>query len=293
MRLEVAIVLPFLVAGTVAKPYKIEGSASTFKAENLTDSKQWTGKIYDNCRQFHGNTIVSKGRPCVSELLKTTLTALTVMRHVEEPVKLVNNEIGLEDELKPEMDSHGAKSKRGDDVDREMLLGRINSHNSKQSNNAHLVRAVQIGHSMVHPRDGISVRTNVHNDDTTLHVHTNGSHATAMFEKTTLSQMHRRDEASLQFEFGGMKGIKAQIDWAVDEQKRYWSSSDLNYFTTAFGHGDGVMDPPFGGSNTWKFVACNTTDNTIDNVKLFQGKFISLVDPTDYSYEKEDDMDCN
>lgn len=313
MRLAIATILPCLVAGVVIEPHRIEGSFSKFKAENLTESVQWTAEIYDHCRQYYDNALVSKGRPCVSELLKTIFTALTFARHADEDVKLVYDNIGFETRPKPEtnstptsstlaakpsesadLDSYGAKFERGDGVVNDILLRRINSYNQRQSGDAHMVRAVKVGHSMVHPRDGISVRTNVHSDDTTLHVHTNGSHATAMFEKTALSQMNRRDEGpapKMQFQFGNdVEGIKGQIRWAIDdERKRYVSSSDLDYFTTAFGHGDRQSNTAFMESDSWKFVVCNTTEN----VKLFQGKLISLENASDYSYEEEDDMDCD
>ena len=68
MRLELAVVLPYLVAGVVSEPNRIEGSVSKFKAESLTDDKQWTAEIYDNCRQYYDNTFVSKDSPCVSAL---------------------------------------------------------------------------------------------------------------------------------------------------------------------------------------------------------------------------------
>jgi hypothetical protein len=312
MRLETAIVLPCLVAGAVAEPHKIVGSVSKFEAEELTDSMQWTGKIYDNCQQYHGDKFISRGWPCVSELLKTTLAALTIVGHVDEGVRLVNNEAGFEANSNPETDftptpsmlitkpsqsadseSYGAKFERGDGVENDILLRGINDHNRKHSNAAHMVRAVQVEHSMVHPRHGISVRTNVHNDDTTLHVHTNGSRAIATFEKTSSSQMNRRDEVAAQemdFKFGTMQGIKMQIDWSSDDQqKRYVSSSDLEFFTTAFGHGDGVTDPAFMKSDSWRFVVCNIVDNT----KVLQGKLISLVSATDTSFEKDDDdMAC-
>ena len=313
MRLAIATILPYLVAGVVIEPYRIEGSFSKFKAENLTDGVQWTAEIYDHCRQYYDNALVSKGRPCVSELLKTIFTALTFARHADENVKLVYDNIGFETRPKPEtdststsstlaakpsqsadLDSYGAKFERGDGVMNDVLLRRINSYNWRQSDDAHIVRAVQVGHSMVHPRDGVSVRTNVHSDDTTLHVHTNGSHATAMFEKTAMSQMNRRDEGpapKMQFQFGNdVEGIKAELEWASDdEQKRYVSSNDLDFYTSAFGHGDGHDDPPFMKSNSWKFIVRNTTDS----VKLFQGKLISLQHPSDYSYEEEEDMDCD
>jgi hypothetical protein len=312
MRLELAVILPYLVAGVVSDPNRIEGSVSKFKAESLTDSTQWTRKIYDNCVQYHGGKFVSQGWPCVSELLKTTLAALTIVGQVDEGVRLVNNGAGFEARSNPETNltptssilatepaqstdsrSSGAKFERGDGVENDKLLRKINNHNRKHSNAAHMVRAVQVGHSMVHPRDGVSVRTNVHNDDTTLHVHTNGSRATATFEKVSLSQMNRRDEAvaqKIEFKFGTMQGIKMQIDWSSDDQqKRYMSSSDLEFFTTAFGHGDGVNDPAFMKSDSWRFVVCTN----VDNAKVLQGKLISLVSATDSSFEEDDDdMAC-
>jgi len=311
MRLESAFVLPCILAGAVAEPHKIVGSVSKFQAEGMTDSTQWTRKIYDSCEQYHGDKFVSKGWPCVSELLKATFTALTIVGDVDEGVRLVNNGAGFEAKSNTETDStptsstlitqpaqsadsdsYGAKFERGDGSENDILLRRINNYNKKHSSAAHMVRAVQVGHSMVHPRDGISMRTNVHNDDTTLHIHTNGSRATATFEKTSPSQMSRRDDVVAQdmdFKFGTMKGIKLQIDWSSDDQrKRYVSSSDLGFFTTAFGHGDGVMDPAFMKSDSWRFAVCNIVDNT----KVLQGKLISLVSATDNSFEEDSDMTC-
>ena len=312
MRLETTIFLPCLIIGAFAEPYKIEGSVSKFRAEKLTDGTQCTAKIYDNCMQYHNDKFVSEGWPCVSELLKTTLTALTIVGHADEGVRLVNNEAGFDVGSNPETDftppsstlmtepsqptdsnSYGTKFERGDGVEDDNLLRRINNHNRKQSNHARAVRAVQLSHSMVHPRDGILVRTNVHNDGTTLQVHTNGSRATATFEKASLSPMNRREEVAVQkmeFKFGTMQGIKMQIDWSSDDQqKRYVSSSDLEFFATAFGHGDGVTDPAFMRSDSWRFVICNIVDNT----KVLQGKIVSLVTATDYSFEDDGDMDCD
>ena len=47
---------------------RLQVQISKFKAESLTDDKQWTAEIYDNCRQYYDNTFVSKDSPCVSAL---------------------------------------------------------------------------------------------------------------------------------------------------------------------------------------------------------------------------------
>ncbi|KAI7722751.1 hypothetical protein KC353_g227 [Hortaea werneckii] len=191
------------------------------------------------------------------------------------------------------LENYGANSKRSDVVEGDMLLERMNERISQRSRGEHPVRVVHVGASNVHPRDGIAVRTDVRSEDAVLHVHTNGSHATAAFERSVAPQMDRRDEIATQshrYQFAeGAKGIKMQLQWAENKDGCNVSPRDLGVFASAFGFGDGKTEPAFKESDSWKYVVCDRKDNA----KLFQGKLISQTVDTDLRYEGGDDfMDC-
>lgn len=314
MHLQTLLVIPCLYAGAIAETYQIQGSFSKFKANSSVESTKVTESVYEGCEELgsDGKTVVSKGSVCVSNLLKLSLMALTAAPgEEEEMVLLVKNNTVTDtqftagtsfataaatsttaDSSQPSAsDSYGISLKREEGSTSEVFLKRMNGRLSQQSQGDHTVRAVQVGRSDLHPKDGIAVRTNVQSDDAVLHVHTNGSHATAAFTGIPSSQMDRRDEGTTQNHryrfFGEVKGIKMQLQWAEDKQGCDVSSSDLSIFASAFGFGDGKNQPAFKKSDSWKYAVCK------DKAKLFQGKLISEKHDTDLGYEGGDDtVDC-
>lgn len=315
MHLQTVLVLPCLVAGALAETYQIKGSLSEFKANSSVESTNVTARVYEGCKELDkdGKTVVSDGSVCVSRLLELTLLALTAVPGEQEGIVLAKNSTILEAQPSVEMSSVTAttvttdpsksspaeayrtsvNSKREDGDRSETLLKRMNDRLSQQAQGKHTVRAVQIGQSEIHPRDGIAVRTNLYSDDTVLHVHTNGSHATAAFMESAASQVDRRDEVSTQnhkYTFSsGVKGMKMQLQWADKKQGCDVSSSDLKIFASAFGFGDGKNEPALKKSDSWKYAVCENKDNT----KLFHGKLISEEYDSDLGYEGGDDsMDC-
>ncbi|KAM0724050.1 hypothetical protein Q7P37_000230 [Cladosporium fusiforme] len=305
MHLQTALVLPCLVAGVLAETHQIQGSLSKFKAVSSVEGKDVTEKVYQSCKELDqdGNK-VSDGSVCVSKLLELTFLAMTA----GEDVMLIKNNTVLDTHPTVEAstdsattadpshsatpENYGANSKRND-VEGEMLLKRMNDRISQLSRGKHTVRLVHVGASDVHPRDGIAVRTDVRSEDAVLRVHTNGSHATAAFERSAFPQKDRRDEAMTQthkYEFSeGAKGIKMQLQWAENKNGCDVSPRDLGVFASAFGFGDGKTEPAFKESDSWKYVVCDKKENA----KLFQGKLISQKIDTDLGYEGGDDfMDC-
>ena len=71
------------------------------------------------------------------------------------------------------------------------------------------IRAMSVVESHVHPHDGLAIRLNVHGDDSTMHLHTNGSHAMVLFDRDTGLQKRGFFDADGQyFRFSGLNGIK-------------------------------------------------------------------------------------
>lgn len=178
-------------------------------------------------------------------------------------------------------EAYDAKSRRGDEPANSLLLESINNRLSHQLGGGHAIRAVQIGESDLHPRDGIAIRTNIHGDDATLHVHTNGSHATAEFRKDDSTHMQRRDAnankaSSYRFSEGAF-GIKMQV---TKGNTAGLSLSDVDRYWGAFAYGNGEDLPALRESDAWKFAVCDKSGWT-----QLAGKVIALENPSDYQYE--------
>lgn len=183
-------------------------------------------------------------------------------------------------------ETYGARLRRGDDSAMSMLLGSINDRLSRQLGGGQAIRALEIGDSELHARDGIAIRTNVYGDDATLHVHTNGSHATAEFKKDGMSRVTRRDgEASkaTSYRFSeGAFGVKMQV---TKGNTAGLSLSDVDSYWSAFAYGNGEDAPALKESDAWKFAVCDKSGWT-----QVAGKIIALESPSDYGYESYDEF---
>ena len=86
----------------------------------------------------------------------------------------------------------------------------------------------------MHPDNGIAVRMNVHGDNTTLHVHTNGTHAMALFDEDTI--LHERSilpTDGYHFKFGDIAGFKFQAHLISRPPKTEWRT-DIKKFINVF-----------------------------------------------------------
>ena len=318
------MMLPCLLAGVFANPHNLIGSFSNFKAEGMKVEDHTVGVLYNSCQEFDQNgDLVSTGRSCIATLLWSTyqvLFAATQMR----PVDIIQNGTVLDGKTStmdglsaiitstageeavgtapgspsstasftttlsqsPSLATYGVKTKRKDDLTNSMLLKSINDGLPEQVGGKLGVRALAIGESELHPTDGIAIRTNIHGDNAVLHVHTNGSHATAEFKKEAGLQMTRRDQdvsMAHMFRFASEAfGIKMQVNKISRVNA---SMSDMHAYWNAFGYGNGEVDmtPAFNESDTWKFVVCEKDWGVI------AGKVIALEGPSDYGYESADE----
>jgi hypothetical protein len=207
-----------------------------------------------------------------------------VIGTVSLPQSTVTSMIGASQFTVPE--SYGVKLRREDDHANSILLDSMNDRLSQHLGGRNVIRALDVGESELHPEDGIAIRTNIQGDDAVLHVHTNGSHATAEFRKDTTLRMTRRDEvvpkaSSYRFS-GGAFGIKMQI---TRGNKANLSLNDVDAYWNAFAYGNGEDVPALKGSDSWKFAVCD-----VSGWMQLAGKVIALERPSDYGYESYDEF---
>jgi hypothetical protein len=207
-----------------------------------------------------------------------------VISTVSLPRSTVTSTLGSSQSAVPE--SYGVKLRREDDHAHSVLLDSMNDRLSQHLGGRNVIRALDVGESELHPEGGIAIRTNIRGDDAVLHVHTNGSHATAEFRKDTTQRMARRDEvvpkaSSYRFS-GGAFGIKMQI---TKGNEASLSLNDVDAYWNAFAYGSGEDVPALKGSDSWKFAVCD-----VSGWMQLAGKIIALERPSDYRYESYDEF---
>jgi hypothetical protein len=318
------VVLPCLLTSAFATMRNLTGSFSEFRVVDMKSENHAVGDLYDSCNEYNQDgDLVSAGKGCVAALLRSTYQVLSAATQVQ-PAIVVQNGTLLDEKLSnkkgassatatttndvasmstscssssavtlttslgqyspPQPDE--AKLNRRSDIADSILLQRINHELSERGGGKLGVRALSIEESEVHPTDGVAIRTNIHGNNAILHVHTNGSSATAEFKKGTDSWMTRRDQdvsIAHNFRFSDKSfGIKMQINKISRVNA---SMSDMQDYWNAFGFGTGEswFPPLFYASDTWKFVVCDKGSGVV------AGKVIALEGPSDYVYESVDD----
>jgi hypothetical protein len=328
MYIATLIVLPCLFASAFATTHNLTGSFSKFKAESMKAENHAVEDLYNSCKELdQDGNLLSVREGCVATLLWSTYQVLHAATQVQ-PVAVIHNGTVLNEKASNEggvsvstteisteaaamtapssssssvslttssgqytsPQTYESKLKRQRDITDSILLERINDELSEQGGGRLGVRALDIGESEVHPSDGIAIRTNIHGNNAVLHVHTNGSYATAEFKKENSSYVTRRDQdASIahSFQFSEKSfGVKVQVNKI---SRVNVSLSDMRAYWNAFGYGSGEvnMDPAFRGSDSWRFIVCDKSWGVI------AGKVIALEGPSDYVYESIDDtIDC-
>ncbi|KAL1581873.1 hypothetical protein WHR41_09356 [Cladosporium halotolerans] len=309
MRFQSSFVLPCVISGTFAASHYFEGSFSSFKALSVKPDANTTKELYSSCTGFDASgKAVSTGNVCVKELLWDTLAVLLATSGgMQTPAHAVSNDTVLDvgpasvtslsvttptsSQQAAASQATGSKYRRMDDAAQSALLKRVNDNLSEVMHEEHSIRAVSIGHSDIHPTDGIAIRTNVQNSGAFFHVHTNGSHATATLNKDASTSMRRRGQDSAgkhSYEFSkNMWGVKVQINKANGGDV---SMSDLDAYIAAFTYGNGESEPALKESDDWKISVCDRDRK----VQLLFGKVVSLQRPSDNGYERPEDwMNCN
>lgn len=204
------------------------------------------------------------------------------------PQSTVTSMISASQSTVPER--YGVKLRREESHAHSILLSSMNDRLSQHLGGRSVIRALDVSESEFHPEDGIAIRTNIQGDDAILHVHTNGSHATAEFRKDASLRMTRRDEVvpkASTYRFSGAAfGIKMQI---TKGNKANLSLNDVDAYWNAFTYGNGEDIPALKESDSWKFAVCD-----VSGWMQLAGKVIALERPSDYGYESDDEfIACN
>ena len=305
MHFITALVIPILAIGALAT-YPVEGSESgldyDLKAVPLVTGVMVTNDIYTNCAEkteIDGQDI--KGEECFAHVLQYMIQILSDAHNSNRFVALLSNTVsGVQSiDAVPEnatttsdsgpsaSTAMASKSKREDDDAMKAVLGDLNDHIRRRSEGEHRPRAVQIRHSNTHSTNGLAIRTNVHSGDATLHVHTNGSHATASFDKDESSPLSRRDDEwalASRFQFEGAQGLKLQI--MANYQQDYGVLSTL---LMELAYGQGQMAPELKKSDSWAFTLCKKSDKQ----RTLFGKLVAEDNGAGYDWEGIDaDINC-
>jgi hypothetical protein len=308
MRLQIAPLIGILAIGALAT-YPVSGSEygldSDLKAVPLVPGARVAGNVIDNCvekSEVDGQVI--NGEECFAHALQYMIEVLSEAHNFNQFVALLSNNVsGVQsiaagpadptatssssslDSASSAAKSRPAKTKRDDDDALGAVLSELNDQIRRRSEGKHRPRAVQIEHSEIHPTDGLAIRTNVQSGDATLHVHTNGSHATAAFKKDAFPPLGRRDDSwasGSRFRFDGLQGLKLELK--AEEQQGYGILSTL---LLKLAYGEQRMAPKLKESDSWALALCRRSDK----VRTLQGKLVAEDNGAGYDWE-DVTIDC-
>jgi hypothetical protein len=227
MHLQSILLIPIFALSVLADPptsITKDGVDSYLVVAPLATGDRVAIDVYDKCEERNKDGVqINEGEKCLWNAILYMIQALRDAHNLTGVALLsntVNNMQSIADNpsvnVTSTMTSFAMESvpsatitsplklKRQDESAREVLWAELNDQIHRRSEGEHRPRAVHVGHSDLHPTDGLAVRTNVRSGDATLHVHTNGSHATAAFTKDPISPLGRREPAlTSDFQFEG------------------------------------------------------------------------------------------
>ena len=137
------------------------------------------------------------------------------------------------------------------------LLDNVNQHIATTQPES-LIRVDAVVPSDIHPHDGLAFRMNLHSDNSTLHIHTNGSSCMALFHDDDTTSLFPRAKPlptdGHHFHFTGMGGMKAEwhnINHDPDGAEDF--PKIMNAFVLSNLQPKHIMET----ANAWDFQACN------------------------------------
>ena len=148
--------------------------------------------------------------------------------------------------------------------------------------------ATHVVPSHVHPTDGLAIRLNIKNDNTTLHLHTNGTHAMTLFDQD--DELTKRDFLETgrnYFSFSGVDGLKAQ-GFVVNAPKDAQYAKDARTFAQQFAVSNMMISPIMQAHDSWAIQVCNTQRTAT----FWYGKIVAELDRPGTNYEPMDPPGC-
>ena len=131
---------------------------------------------------------------------------------------------------------------------------------------------------------------NVHSDNSTLHLHTNGEFAMAKFDVVADAGMRRRDSVDTQgheYLFSGVQGVKMEARRTASDGAHDYAA-DLVAFAYAFAYEPVSHATEFAEGDEWMYTVCDS----VLQEPLVYGKLNTEVDVFDTTYEPVNPLDC-
>lgn len=285
MRISVYLILLAVVGTAVVGQLAFHwvGGFSAFVAYQTASGNDQVIQIYISCVEKKSSRVVdSVEAECVGRVIKYLFQAMGFVVVGGFTVGTVESGSGNSQE-----NDAAPLRKRGDKLDLSSLEA-INVHLTNVSASGHLSFATDVVMSDIPSFQGVAIRFNVHGDNTTLHVHTNGSHAIATFENGI--HLGRRDVLPTDnhyYEFTGVNGLKMQAH-GINHPSNPDYYSDLNAFAEHFARSNLQPRPIFQGSDSWDLQVCNK-DKT---ATFFYGKLIVEMNRPGNNFEPMDPPGC-
>ena len=304
MHLWIAVALPFFAASALAAT-AFTGSNSDLLAQPLVNGSSVTQELYDSCKYEAGDGL-SEGEECVVKVMKIMVAFMessTNLPKGHREVVLLNKDNDgqpspITVDAVPTSSSVGAefsalKSKRNAAEEDEFLQD-MNSHLGRRSRGGREIRAVELGRSEMHPNGGLAIRTNVHDGDAALYVHTNGSHSTVGFKRGTAPSIGKRageSQMPRSIEFAGMREFKMELELieGISSQDLRQMFDDLETGLVKLAGGDDGNPPMLRKADAFGIATCRKSNGKM----ALRGKLISLDKGAGHNFEEDGLINCD
>lgn len=222
------------------------GGFGAFVAYQTAFGNNQVVKIYIICVEKKPSGIIDSTKvECVARVIKYMLEAIGSVVVGGFSVGTVESGSGGSQET-----NAPPPRKRGDKLDLSSLEA-INVQLTNVSTSGHHLFATDVVVSDIPSFEGVAIRFNVYADDSTLHVHTSGSHAIATFDDGI--HLGRRDllpTSNHYFEFTGVNGLKMQAH-GINHPSTPDYYSDLDAFAEHFALWNMQPRPIFKRRDSW------------------------------------------
>ena len=286
MRCRRFFVVSTLIYVTAAISYN--GSSSNFFASVVDTPQNAVSGLYKGCSEEDAvGKIVSSGYVCVARIVSCMLEAVATVS---------NDNYAIAGASSGNTSFYSGAQPTGATRKRDSLMTAADRRDAlrrrweNEPQTGQRIRIRDVVHSKVHPQDGVAFETNVRNGDTTLHVHTNGSHLMARFDPLQSLSVRKREgldtDGSI-FQFSNVAGIKIEAHGGNSNGDNLDYGPDMTAFSFAFAYGDGTA-AEFENGDLWSIAACRiNTDQPV-----FEGAIIAELNPFNTQYRSVPSQPC-
>ncbi|KAK5163046.1 uncharacterized protein LTR77_010981 [Saxophila tyrrhenica] len=242
----------------------ISGASSSYRAVSEIDKNDVVLSLYEGCIERVAGDLVASQSVCVARLLSHMLQSIAT---VAEDYHLVT-----EARNNGSITTSAANARRG--VPSEQ-------RGSQRPEERMEIRATDTGKPSTHLKNGQAHEMNVRRDDTSLYIHTNGSHAVAGFGSDPETSRAKRDEEG-DFAFTIVQGVKIQAQ-GLEGSRPDGCMQDL----IAYAYSIAFAIQDFKYSNSWRYAVCDKVGK-----ELFYGRIVVEIDAFDASFETVESPGC-